>query len=85
MKLQRAVERLGRVFLGDAFSPGSRIKTLSPPRTRRVVMELLEDRRLLSVGSTVDYGDLPDNYGTTQSRCSLAVPSTRPSIQPWGM
>ncbi len=30
-----------------------------------MVVEPLEDRRLLSVGGTVDFGDLPDNYGTT--------------------
>ena len=28
-------------------------------------MEPLEDRRLLAVGGTVDFGDLPDNYETT--------------------
>ena len=58
-------KRLARVFLGNASLPSSRRKTAQRPRTRRVAVEPLEDRRLLSATGTFDFGDLPDNYGTT--------------------
>jgi VCBS repeat protein/GEVED domain-containing protein len=59
------VKRVAGVFLGGVSSSGSRGKGVRAPRGRRVVVEALEDRRLLSVGGTYDFGDLPDNYGTT--------------------
>ncbi len=63
------VKRLAGVFLGNASSPASRKRGASALRGRRVVVEALEDRRLLSVGAAgagdYDFGDLPDNYGTT--------------------
>ncbi len=62
-------KRLARVFLGNAFSPASRGKGVGAPRSRRVLVEPLEGRRLLSVAAAgageFDFGDLPDNYGTT--------------------
>ena len=57
--------QLARVFLSDVFSPLLQGKETRAPRGRRVALEVLEDRRLLSVGGTVDFGDLPNNYGTT--------------------
>lgn len=59
------VKRLASVFLGNTFPLASRGKRANAPRGRRVTVEALEDRRLLSVGGTFDFGDLPDNYGTT--------------------
>jgi VCBS repeat protein/GEVED domain-containing protein len=58
-------KRLARVFLGDVSSLASGKARGIAPRSRRIGVEPLEDRRLLSVGGTVDFGDLPDNYGTT--------------------
>ena len=58
-------KRLVRGVLGGEVFSGSRGKVARPPRRRRVAVEPLEERRLLSVGGTVDFGDLPDNYGTT--------------------
>ncbi len=46
-------KRLARVFLGGAVSGGSWGKGASAPRGRRVAVEALEDRRLLSVGFDV--------------------------------
>ena len=54
-----------RGVLGGVGAPGSRGKGTRAPRGRRVTVEALEDRRLLSVGGSFDFGDLPDNYGTT--------------------
>ncbi len=82
-------ERLARVFLGSVFSPSSRGRKSSPPRGRRIVVEALEDRRLLSVGGAVelagaageyDFGDLPDNYGTTLAVDGARHESTGPRL-----
>ena len=59
------VRRLVGGFLGSVGGSGSRGKVAGAPRGRRVVVEPLEDRRLLSVGGPYDFGDIPDNYGTT--------------------
>ncbi|MCP4677662.1 MAG: hypothetical protein GY854_19525 [Deltaproteobacteria bacterium] len=58
------VKRLTSTFLRNAFPLSFHEKRGSAPRGRRVKVEALEDRRLLSVGGTFDFGDLPDNYGT---------------------
>ncbi len=57
--------RLVGLFLRSAGSPGPHGKRVSRPKTRRAALEPLENRRLLAVAGTADFGDLPDNYGTT--------------------
>ena len=73
-------KRLSRVFRGNPFSPVSRSKKSKAPRTRRVTVEPLEDRRLLSVGGTFDFGDLPDNYGTTLVADGARHEATGPTL-----
>ncbi len=54
-------KRIAGVFLGNAFSPKPQNRASSRPRTRRAVVEPLEDRRLLAVGfdvTPVDTGGL---------------------------
>ena len=67
-------DRLVRLFRTGPLSASSRKQKSPPPRSRRVAVEPLEDRRLLSVSPTpdlvgaageYDFGDAPDNYGTT--------------------
>ena len=61
------MKRLAAKFQARAASARSR-KRGTAPRGRRVTVEVLEDRRLLSVAAAAgdyDFGDLPDNYGTT--------------------
>ena len=67
-------ERLSQLFRTSPLSASSRRSKSAPPRNRRVAMEPLEDRCLLSVSPApelagaageYDFGDAPDNYGTT--------------------
>jgi GEVED domain-containing protein/VCBS repeat protein len=74
------VKRLARIFLDNAFSPYSDNRKSKAPRSRRVAVEPLEDRRLLSVGGTFDFGDLPDNYGTTLAADGARHEATGPTL-----
>ncbi len=63
-------KRLPRFLCRHTSCPASRTKKPNALHTRRVLVEPLEDRRLLSVAGAAaaaeyDFGDLPDNYGTT--------------------
>ena len=74
--------RLARILLGDAFSPISRQRRSLPPKAkeRRVRLEALEDRRLLSLTGTLDFGDAPDNYGTTLANDGACHEATGPIL-----
>ncbi len=81
------VRRVVRTFLGDAFSSTSHGKSSRPPRARRIVVEPLEDRRLLSVAGSVDlaagefdFGDAPDNYGTILAADGARHEATGPTL-----
>ena len=66
-------KRLARVFLGDASLLSSRRKPPQHPRTRRVAVEPLEDRRLLSgtsVGVIYVDDDAPNDPGVQDTSIS---------------
>ena len=80
-------KRLVGVFFGGEGT-GAR-KMSRPVRTRRVGVEALEERQLLSAGGTVelaaaageyDFGDAPDSYGTTLAAEGAYHAATGPTL-----
>ncbi len=80
-------KRILGAFLNIAFHPSPHCTASSPPRARRILVEPLEDRRLLSLTGSLDmaagefdFGDAPDNYGTTLAADGARHEATGPTL-----